>query len=199
MITTDEIKSILASLGGRQAALATEVGVTQPTVSRWLNGAMPDPEAEFRLRELQTRLGDASFRPPPQFLGERNLPVYSAVEGGPGEIVVSTDPIEMVPRPWYLGQVKEGYAVLVVGESMAPAFEPGDMAIVNPRLPPVRGKTHIFTNEPDDGSFTATIKRLVGQSTSEWKVEQFNPKKEFGLKRSDWSKALRVVGRYEGG
>jgi len=42
MITTDEIKSILASLGGRQAALATEVGVTQPTVSRWLNGAMPD-------------------------------------------------------------------------------------------------------------------------------------------------------------
>ena len=90
-------------------------------------------------------LGDDSFelatghRPAPEFLGERDLRVYAAVEGGPGVMVVSTDPIELVPRPWYMREVRDGYAVLVVGESMVPAFKPGDMAIVNPRLPPLRG------------------------------------------------------------
>lgn len=142
-----------------------------------------------------------NFRSPPQFLGERNLPVFSAVEGGPGVMVVSTDPIEFVPRPWYLGEVRDGYAVLVVGESMSPAYEPGDMAIVNPKLPIVRGRTYIFASE-GNGEFKGTIKRLVGQTADYWEVEQHNPpspaQKRFKLAKAEWPKALRVVGRYEG-
>lgn len=143
----------------------------------------------------------ANYRPPPQFLGERTLPVFSAVEGGPGFMVVSTDAIEFVSRPWYLGEVREGYAVLVVGESMSPAYEPGDMAIVNPKLPIVRGRTYIFAAE-GDGEFKATIKRLVGHTADYWEVEQHNPptpeQKRFKLPKAQWPRALRVVGRYEG-
>ena len=139
-----------------------------------------------------------SFRPPPRFLGERDLPVFAAVEGGPGELVVSTEPIEFVTRPWFLGEVRDGYAVVITGESMMPAYNPGDMAIVNPRLPPMRGKNHIIVDDGNDGDFRATIKKVTTWDANSWHVEQYNPQKKFKLERTIWSKALRVVGKYEG-
>ena len=141
--------------------------------------------------------------PPTEFLGDRDLKVFAAVEGGPGEMVVSTDPIELVPRPWYLKNVKDGYAVLIVGESMVPAFEPGDMAVVNPRLAPMRGKDVILVRGEEEGEFRASIKRLVSWTATHWNLLQFNPprgeKAEFTLSRKEWPKALRVVGKYTGG
>lgn len=145
----------------------------------------------------------SGFREPPTYLGDRDLEVYAAAEGGPGEMVVSTDPIEVVPRPWYLKNVKDGFAVLIVGESMIPAFEPGDLAIVNPRLPPMRGKDVIVTTGEAGGEFKATIKRLVRWTDRDWHLHQFNPphgqKQELLLPRRQWPKALRVVGKYYGG
>lgn len=142
-------------------------------------------------------------RSAPDFLLERDLRVFSAAEGGPGEMVVSTDPIELVPRPWYLRDVKEGFAVLITGESMVPVFEPGDLAVVNPRLAPMRGKDVILVRDEAEGEFTASIKRLVRWTEKDWYLRQFNPpagqKAEFTLPRKAWPKALRVVGKYYGG
>ena len=207
MIGEAEIRALMQARQWRQTELAAATGVTQPTVSRWLAGQVPDPVAQERLARLAAAAPSAivpraSFVPPPALLGERDLPVYAAVEGGPGEITVSTDPIDMVPRPWYLGSVKDGYAVLVVGESMIPAFRPGEMAIVNPRLAPLRNKDHILVKEEADGSFQATIKHLLNWTDEEWKLEQFNPPagrpRVFTLSRQAWRKALRVVGKYDG-
>ena len=138
------------------------------------------------------------YRPPPDFLGARDLPVYAAVEGGPGVMVVSTDPIDMVPRPWFFEHVRDAFVVLVVGESMVPAFDPGDMAMVNPRLPPMRDKDAIFIASKDDGDFRASIKRFVRSSEKEFVVKQFNPPKELRLPRTEWGKVYRVVGKYNG-
>lgn len=203
MITTDDVRRALAIYGDRQIALAAATGVTQPTVSRWLKGAVPDPSAQEKLREILSGAGLAPARETskdrePLSFGPTDLPVYAAVEGGPGELVVSTEAIDFVARPWYLGHVRDGYGVYVVGESMSPAYMPGDMAIVNPRAPQLLHKTYIFCAEPDDGTFTATIKKLVGQSPTHWKVEQHNPPRVFELAKADWPKAVRVVGKYEG-
>lgn len=201
MISIDEIRQALALYGHRQTALAAAAGVTQPTVSRWLKGQTPDPQQEARLRELLAGVPplQAAIDAPqqPMFLGERDLPVYAAVEGGPGELVISKDPIDFVPRPWYLGNVRDGYGVVVVGESMSPAYNPGDMAIVHPRVPVIINKTYIFSSDDGDGTFRGTIKKLVGQTATEWKVEQYNPQRTFSLSKAEWPKAVRVVGKYE--
>lgn len=199
--------------------LGVEVGVGRSAVSQWISGrTQPSSDnlrkiavtASVNFDWLATGRGPmtvgapaaqprrAGFVSPPEILGGRDLPVYAAVEGGPGHMAVSTDPIELVPRPWYMREVRDGYAVLVVGESMSPAFEPGQMAIVNPRLPPMRGTDVILVSGEDDGEFTASIKRLVSWTAAEWKVQQFNPKREFAMSRKEWPKALRVVGKYYG-
>lgn len=201
MLNLDDIKRALAIYGGRQTALAAATGVSQPTVSRWLRGATPDPQQEAKLREILAADPQPSSSGATQHnisFGEKDLPVYAAVEGGPGELVITFDPIDYVPRPWYLGQVRDGYAVVVVGESMCPAYEPGDMAIVHPRLPIVLNKTYIFSNGSEGNDYIGTVKRLIGQSATEWRVQQYNPPREFVLLKADWPKAVRVVGKYEG-
>jgi phage repressor protein C with HTH and peptisase S24 domain len=131
-------------------------------------------------------------------LGEADLPVYAAAEGGDGVMVVSTDPVQLVQRPWFLHEVSEGYAVLVTGESMEPVYEPGDMAIVNPRWPLVRNKDVIIVCDESLGEFRAVIKRLIKWTDTHWHVRQFNEPRDFTLDRRDWPKAYRVVGRFAG-
>lgn len=157
--------------------------------------------AEIISDEPPMKIGGEAQRPA---FGERDLRVYAAVEGGVGEMVVSTEPIDLVPRPWFMREVRDGYAVLVVGESMVPVYDPGDMVIINPRLPPMRGKDVILVaNDEQRGEFRASLKRLLSWTATEWHLCQFNPphgqKKEFTLSRKDWPKALRVVGKYSGG
>jgi phage repressor protein C with HTH and peptisase S24 domain len=149
-----------------------------------------------------TQVKVEGYRPPPDIFGARDLKVFAAVEAGPGTMVVSTEPIELVPRPWYLREVKDGFAVLVVGDSMEPVYEAGDLVIVNPRLPPMRGKDVILVSGEHEGEFTASIKRLVSWTATHWHLKQFNPpagqKATFTWSKADWPRALRVVGRYSG-
>ena len=213
----DRLQSARKRAGKTQAEVARAFGVTPQAISQWERGeAIPEhdkllPLARLYGVEATWLLGDGGdlplteegFRPAPEILGERDLKVFAAVEGGSGEMVVSTDPIELVPRPWYMREVRDGYAVLVVGESMIPAFEPGDIAVVNPRLPPLRGKDVILIGGEQQGEFRASIKRLEGWDARHWRLRQFNPprgqKAEFTWLRKDWPKALRVVGKYYGG
>lgn len=152
----------------------------------------PDPRGSF-----------PSYKPVPQFLGEMDLPVYAAVEGGPGEMVVSTDPIEMVPRPWYLKSVREGYAVVVIGHSMEPRYEAGEIVVVNPKAALARGKDAIVTTAREGGDFRAMIKTYMGATEKVWRLKQYNPPpgepNEFEKSKKEWPFALRVVGRYDGG
>ena len=192
----EEVVSIARRLGLSVDEL-TDVGEAIRNRSDRLHEALRDQD------DGQRQPAPMQYRPPPQFLGDNDLPVFAAVEGGPGEMVVSTDPIDVVPRPWFLRAVKDGYAVVITGESMIPAFEPGDMAIVNPRLPAIKGKHAIFISGEEHGEFRATIKKMTGATADSWHAEQYNPprgeKRELLLPKRTWTKALRVVGKYEGG
>lgn len=212
MTDIEWIRKGLERPGKTQVGLAKALDRAPSAVSNLLKGAR-----ELKQREVARIAQYLEIEPPadagepmrdgprplPEFLGERDLKVFAAVEGGAGEMVVSTDPIELVPRPWYMKEVRDGYAVLVVGDSMFPTFEPGDMAIVNPRLPPMRGKDVILIGGEQDGEFRASIKRLEGWTATQWNLRQFNPprgeKHEFSWAKRDWPKALRVVGKYYGG
>lgn len=208
----ERVKLAMATLGTDATGLARILGRGKDYVRDFMEGRKRSIDAialQIIDREIQERAGARSvqfssgFRPPPDFFGDRDLPVYSAAEGGPGEMVVSTEAIEWVPRPWFMKEVKDGFAILIVGESMEPAYEPGDMAIVNPRLTPLRNKDAIFTTGEHGGvaggEFKATIKRLVRSDAKSWHVRQFNEPREFVLERKDWPKALRVVGKLSGG
>lgn len=187
-----------------QPALAQKAKVSQQLISSLESGKI---ETTKKLPEIAAALGveppvldpryGGAYTPPPRFFSEdRNLPVYAAAEGGGGHIIVSTDAIEFQARPYILESVPDAYGILITGDSMIPAFEPGDTAWVNPKLPPMRDVDVILYQEDGHGEAKATIKRLIGWTTNEWHLRQYNPPKDFKLRREEWPKIHRVVGKF---
>lgn len=133
--------------------------------------------------------------------GPRDFEIFSAAEGGPGEILRSADPVDWWPRPIEVAQVRGAYGMYIVGTSMIPDFKPGHVAVINPNLPHIADKPYIFYGETEDGQVRATVKELRRHTGDTWFVRQHNPpegqKHDFTLPRKIWRVAHRIVGRQD--
>ncbi|CAN5874556.1 hypothetical protein BH11PSE3_BH11PSE3_51050 [soil metagenome] len=125
-----------------------------------------------------------------------DLPVYASAEGGAGAIIITNEPIDFVRRPEPLLSVRDGYGCYVIGDSMSPAFEQGDLLLVDPGRPVRPGADCVFVRDHGDGSQQALVKRLLRIAPGKWRVRQFNPPKDFDLDRSLWRKVQLIVGKY---
>ncbi|MBM3645822.1 MAG: S24 family peptidase [Alphaproteobacteria bacterium] len=125
-----------------------------------------------------------------------DLPVYASAEGGNGAIIITSEPIDFVRRPEPLAAVKDGFGCYVIGDSMSPAYEQGDLLLVHPGKPVKPGDDCVFLKEAVDGARQGLVKRLLKISGDKWRVRQFNPARDFDLDRGQWQKAQLVVGKY---
>jgi len=209
MSLKDNLLRLRTAKGWSQEELARKVGVRQNTIAAIETGATSKTKYLADLAralgvtvdELDPPAGGGPapvMQPPPRY-GPRDFPVYSSAEGGPGEVIRSTEPIDWVPRPAPVTHTPDAYCMLISGDSMAPEFRPGDSAIVNPRLPIVAQEVYVFYRDLD-GEARATIKQLRRATADSWLVTQHNPpagqKPDFTLPRREWQWAHRVVGKY---
>lgn len=209
-----QIRDKRIELGISQVELARRVGTTQATIDKIEHGR--SQRSRFLYPVMQAlgmptgqMIPGAPERPhvpvlgalvPPggfpraELIGEPDLPVFASTEGGEGQFIISTDVIDQVRRPAPLAYVRDGYGVIITGESMVPAFRPGDIALVHPRLPPrVEDAVILFTAEQDRSS----IKEYRGQTQTTWKLRRYRPKEEdFTLQVADWPTIHTVVGKY---
>jgi phage repressor protein C with HTH and peptisase S24 domain len=142
-----------------------------------------------------------AFPPVADPYGPKDFRIYSAAEGGPGEVLRSVEPVDWWPRPIEVQRVTGAYGMYIVGESMVPEYRPGQVAVINPNLPHIADRSYIFYAETEDGSVRATVKLLRRQSADQWFVTQHNPpagqKNDFTLPKKLWRVAHRIVGRQE--
>lgn len=125
-----------------------------------------------------------------------DLPVFGTAQAGGGALIITERAVDWVARPSVLLRVQDGYGMIVTGDSMDPAIKSGATALINPHLPPRLGDLCLFRNHADDGSVHAVIKEFRGETETAWKVKQYNPGKDFTLKKSDWQIVHRIVGSY---
>lgn len=206
------IKEAREARGWTQAHLGRLVGVKQQSLDAIESGKTG--RSKF-LPEIARELGIAPESvglppdPPPGTVpvtnpyGPRDFMIYAAAQGGAGEIIRSVEPVDWWPRPIALQHVKGAYGIYVVGDSMWPEFEAGQVAEVNPNLPHTSNKCYIFYAEDESGQVRATVKRLRKVSGDAWHVMQHNPpagqEQNFELPRSVWVHAHRIVGRQDPG
>jgi phage repressor protein C with HTH and peptisase S24 domain len=126
-----------------------------------------------------------------------NIPVYGvAVGGDDGYFYLNGDIIDYVRRPEGVSRAKNVYAIYVIGHSMEPRFEDGDLVYVNPLRPPAIGDYVVvqFGTEPDrDGAQKAMIKRLARRTGDRVYLEQFNPRGTIELRVEEIRSMHRVV------
>lgn len=210
-------------MGWTQGELGLRIGMTQQGIAAIEKGKSGRPQ---KLRELARALllteaflldetDAAPAEPPPDYVRtsgqkvthvipsrelevQKMMPVFSGAQGGQGKLIVGSDPIDRVRMPAFLENVQGAYGLLIDGESMVPAFFPGDTALVNPHLRPQRGRNVILYHNPPGGEDAeAIIKQLNGWNDREWDLEQWNPHKQFKEFRKEWPICHRVVGKYD--
>jgi len=154
------------------------------------------------LSEDQAPIADVDLRtarPLPELdARERGLRIYASAEGGETGMTYSTDPIDWMQMPGPLQNVRGGFGVYVVGDSMEPRFEQGDLVLVNPTRPPRVGDDLLLGN-PQNGATIAMVKRLAGRDDKRLRLKQYNPPREFWVKRADWPQVMVIVGKYSRG
>lgn len=205
MSLKENLTRLRKARGLSQERLAKDAGVRQNTVAAIESGKTKRTRYAPELaRALKVKVTDLvpepeetkDLIPAPELVGAPDLPVYGSVEAGEGGIVVTNDPVDSVRRPAPLQRVRDGYGVIVHGESMAPLIRPGDIVLVHPHLPPRREDWCIFRFD-HDGEFRATIKEYCSQTDTVWKVKRYQPKEEeFTLKKKDWPECHVIVGKY---
>ena len=215
---SDRLDRLMRIAGYNPSSLSRTAGLGQTAVRDILEGRVASPryatlQAIAAVLGISVNVlvqeGDAetpdlvSFpaRPPTSTFGAppnlRDLPIFAAAEGGSsGALIMSSDPIQWIRRPEPLLTVTSAYGVFVVGDSMDPAYQQGDVVLIHPSLPPRRDADVILFREDPDGTRHVLLKRLIGWTERKWQVRQYNPEKAFDLSRSKWHEAQTVVGRY---
>lgn len=122
------------------------------------------------------------------------ISVRSAARGGDDQRMFLEDgPIDYVPRPPVLRNVRDAYAIYVVGESMVPRYRPGFLLHINPYKPPRRDNGVVIYKRDQ----AVLIKEFVEASPTELVLRQFNPDIELRIDRSDIVEFHTVVGTEE--
>ncbi|MBX3546877.1 MAG: helix-turn-helix transcriptional regulator [Chelatococcus sp.] len=149
----EKIRERRMELGLSQAELAQKVRVSQASIDKIERGLverprkLPDLVAVLGIDPKDIEAGGAewfSFVAPATVLDPAHeapggsMPVFAE----DGEFYALPPPassaIEFIPTPHILSSSPEAYGLMVVRDEMSPAFEEGDVVLVNPRLPILR-------------------------------------------------------------
>lgn len=124
-----------------------------------------------------------------------DVPVYGvAVGGSSADFQMNGDVVDYVRRPPGLMHSKRAFAIYVVGSSMEPRYEDGDLVYLNPDRPPRPGDDVVVQMRPNGhGAGDCYIKRLVRRTPSQWVCRQFNPAGEVTYQADEVDRVFKVM------
>ena len=160
------------------------------------------PVGPARLRPIGSPPGgiteDAPAFEEPSFRASRQIPIYSPVWAGRpdgAEMGINPDPIEYIDAPHTLTNPRHGFGLYVVGSSMEPVYNQGDVVIVHSRKPPVPGDD-VLVQWEEEGHWFGLLKRFVSADRDAVKLQEFNPNREFTLNRPNVT-VCKVIASYK--
>ena len=110
-----------------------------------------------------------------------DIPVMGTAAGSvEGAFQLSAgEAIDHVRRPPGIATAVDIYAIYVVGDSMAPRFEEGELIYVSGKRPARPGDYVVVQMDGGNGEVTAWCKKLISRDARRLVLEQFNPAGSF--------------------
>ncbi len=130
---------------------------------------------------------------------ERDLEVRGVALGGnEGTFLYNGEVVDYVPRASGLADSPNAFALYVIGDSMSPRYEPGDMIFVDPERDVRAGDDVVVEvagkNSEPEGCY---IKRLIRRTSQKLVLKQFNPNRELIFKTEKVLAVHRILSAAE--
>ena len=130
---------------------------------------------------------------------ERDLEVRGVALGGnDGTFIYNGEIVDYVPRATGLAESPNAFALYVIGDSMSPRFEPGDMIFIDPGRTVRAGDDVVVEiadrNGEPEGCY---IKRLIRRTSRRIVLKQFNPNRELSFKNEEVLAVHRILSAAE--
>ena len=131
--------------------------------------------------DSEVRYPDQPIELPPLSSMPKDVPVWGTAGGNnKGEFQLSAgEAIDTVRRLPGISGARDVYALYVVGMSMYPRFEEGELVYVHPHRPtPIGSYVVVQMQDEDDsvrGEIRSMVKKLVRRTATKLVFEQFNP------------------------
>lgn len=126
----------------------------------------------------------------------RDVPILGTAVGGVnGDFELNGEIVDMARRPPALAGMRSVFALYVVGDSMSPAFEPGDLVFLQRSRHPASGDYVVVEMKPrgDDGEVRpALLKRFIKIAGDTLILSQFNPPMDLPVPRTHVLYVYRV-------
>lgn len=201
-------------IGGRRGVKADEVSA----IAAYLEMGEAEVIARLSGRPYQPGLEEAPvppMRPPLPEAGAAapravempavsamplDIPVYgSAVGGEDADFEMNGDVIDRVRRPPGLAAARNAFALYVVGVSMSPRYDEGDLIFIHPGKPPVPGCDVVVELKAVDefGRHKALLKTYRGKTPTRLLLSQLNPSGPLELDLGEVRQVLRVMRTHE--
>ncbi len=204
------VRQARESMGLSQAELAEKAETSQQTVDRIERGvvghsraypaiarALGIPNEGFDIdrikRDLEhvTKASEESYKAfmrEGKAVSELNkggrIPIYAPGSGSRLALM------NAIPRGYPVEFTEGAYGLVMFGTEMEPAIRNGEIAIVNPNLPPMWDSEVVVQI---DG--IARIRTFMGETDEIWRVKQWKPEREFDLPKSDHEAPQLVVAK----
>ncbi len=157
--------------------------------------ADPLPNTSIQSVEQEARAADAAV---PNFRDlTRDLPVQGTAAGANGDVGAMQfegGVVDYVRRPPGVSGAKEVYGLYVVGDSMWPRFQNGELVICHPRRPVNSGDDVIIQLQRDEHSeIEVFIKTLVRRTANTVTARQYNPDRTMSFKTAEIVAIHRIL------
>ncbi len=130
---------------------------------------------------------------------ERDLEVRGVALGGnEGTFLYNGEVVDYVPRASGLADSPNAFALYVIGDSMSPRYEPGDMIFVDPERDVRAGDDVVVEVAGENGEPEGCyIKRLIRRTSQKLVLKQFNPNRELIFKTEKVLAVHRILSAAE--
>ncbi len=128
----------------------------------------------------------------------RDVPVLGTSRGGKADgltdFELNGDVVDFARRPPGISQLRDVFALYVVGESMTPWRQPGDLVYCTRSRHPRPGDYVVVELQADEGEpQAALLKRLVGLRGQRLVLEQYTPHEELKIDQGRVKQLYRVI------
>lgn len=200
MSLAERIVAARKAAGLSQEELAKACGVSRAAVAQWEGGETSPkhtnlaPAAAKLKVSVAWLLGEGDDEAPPRDEVDlasirdlpgvttmaRDLPVQGTAAGGDnGDFELNGQTVDYVRRPPALTGLANAFAIYLVGHSMEPRFEPGNLLFVHPGRPVNPGCDVLIELHADHGETGhCMVKTLVRQTAGKYILKQYNPPRD---------------------